>query len=220
MPEIDVKLQNPLELSREDWIECQNIALDAYRATLLTPDGAQISENALRFMNSIEDPERYARSHRDPNTEVGKLFGEDQDFKNMHVARTYVNGVIAGFGYSADNVSGGSELVRNVKRRFPMKNYFWVRELLVLPEFLREGVATETAKSLLGSATSPQQTVTHYDWPELQPNYVNDKITQLGFETEPMKKVELFGPGTTEVMQVRRSGLTVEKLLASLAVQS
>src|ERR1035438_10895921 len=113
MPEIVVRLQNPEELSRDEVLECQNIAYDAYRSTLLSPDGAELSDGALRFMTWMDDPERYYDAFRDLNTEVGKSLGDDQDFKHMEVARAYVDGVLGGYGYSADNVSGGSERMRN-----------------------------------------------------------------------------------------------------------
>ena len=50
MPEIVVRLQNPEELSRDEVLECQNIAYDAYRSTLLSADGAELSDGALRYM--------------------------------------------------------------------------------------------------------------------------------------------------------------------------
>jgi hypothetical protein len=220
MPEIVVKLQNPEELSRDDILECQNLAYDAYRGTLRHPNRNPLSHDELKFMTWMDAPERYYDAFRDLNTEVGKSLGDDQDFKNMHVARAYVDGVIGGYGYSADNVSGGSEFARNLKRRLPMKNYFYVREILTLPEFKAEGVATENAKALLEAATSPQQTLTHYDWPELQPNFVNRKLETLFTVITHEKPVKLFGPGTKEVTRVRRAGITVEKMLAKLATKS
>jgi|GEM_PF-1832845 len=221
---IEVKLQHPEELSRDDWAECQVLLAETYLGTLLVPtesgERRLMTAKEARKMTGLENPVRFYESHIDPNREVGKSFYDDQDYRQMQVARTYVDGNFAGYGYTADNVSGKSEFGRNIKRLVPAKNYFWVRELVTSPEYHELGVATETIKAPLQAATSPKQIVTHYDWPEMQPAFINDKLQELGFRDTGQKPVDLFETGEKNVVMVRQEGPTVERLLARLSMHT
>jgi hypothetical protein len=206
---IKVELSKPDDLSRGEWAVNQDIAEEAFNHNLLYRTPQEVAELVNR-----KNRTDYFYSHINPNNEVGKRFNANQSYSKPRVALAYVDEALAGWGYAADNVSGSNEVIRIAKRLSVVKNFFWLREIVVRPEFMRLGVAKEIGKTLLKSAVE-RQPVSIYMWPNEEPAFMSEQATKLGFIPTGEKQVQLFGP-TNPVRQVRMQATSVKSVLAQL----
>lgn len=206
----EVKLYDPRDLDEEDWRQLQTIARDAYGSTL---DRTQDEIDVLVEWN---DPSRYFRSHRDPNYEVGHHFNAAQLFSHQRVAIVTDLNEPVGFAYSAHNVSGESESVRARKQWSIVKNYLWLREVVVTPQhqLQRQGIATRMGRRLLRNAV-PLQPVSAYIWPDEIP-FLQDRLESLGFVATGEQEVNLYGDDRETVRQVRMQAKTAFGVLRKL----
>ncbi|HEY5268457.1 MAG TPA: hypothetical protein VII94_05000 [Candidatus Saccharimonadales bacterium] len=205
----NVELCRPSELGRADWKEMQDIAGEAFMSSL------EKSKSEIDYLIGADLPGRYASSHYDPNTEVGKKFNDNQSFTKPTVARVLFNGKLAGWGYSANNVSGSNEAIRTAKRLSIVKNYLWLREIVVKPEHQKLGIAKDIGRSLLEDAMDLQP-VTIYAWPEEDPNFIGQWLDKLGFVPTGDISVKLFGKNSEPTKQVRMLAPSVKSVLARL----
>ena len=205
----EIKVYDPREFDKTDWRQLQTIARNGYAAVL--PGRAQTEIDELV---AWEDPERFAESHRDPNTEVGRQFNADQSFSHPRVAvATYLREAV-GFAYSAHNVSGTTEQERHKKRLTIVKNYLWLREVAVAPWQQREGVAKQLGRRLLWHAI-PIQPVSTYIWPDELP-FLRDRLEAVGFQDTGESPVQIYGEGSEPVVQVRMQAATAFGVLHRL----
>jgi len=207
---IDVTLFKQDDLSRGEWAANQDIAEEAFNHTLLYRTPEEVAELVNR-KNRTE----YFFSHINPNNEIGKRFNSDQSYSKPHVAVAYIDGVLAGWGYAANNVSGSNEAIRVAKRLSVIKNYFWLREIVVKPEFMRQGVAKEIGRTLLQTAVE-RQPVSIYMWPNEEPAFMSEQATKLGFIPTSEKQLQLFGPSSKLVRQVRMQATSARSVLGRL----
>jgi GNAT superfamily N-acetyltransferase len=122
-------------------------------------------------------------------------------------------------GSMAQNDVSGALLERTYKRlRRPDKEYAWLAQVNVLPEFQGKGIGRRLVREVLEGFRS-EQTVTTYIFRE------NDLVWNLalkhGFsldpeEQEPQEVIDYFGPEAKPVEQFRFSAPSVAQLYASL----
>lgn len=219
----EVKLYDPIELDRDDWRQLQTLDREAFKATL---DRSSEEIDALVDWN---DPSRYYTSHVNPNSEVGRRFNANQVYTHPKIAVAKVSGELAGFSYSAHNASGGgspegphndspgARTLRRGKLLSVVKNYLWVREVVVGPDYQRQGVAIQLGRTLLKDAI-PLQPVAAYDRPKLIP-FIAPKLSELGFyRTTPVGKEKpdpIFGE-ENPVALVRYQAPSARSVLAKL----
>lgn len=206
---VDISSFNPQTLSGTRWRELQSVEYSAFAATLKRSP-AEIDE-----LVNWNDRDAYFKSHVDPNTEVGRRLSPNQDFASPAVAVATESGNPVGFAYSARNVSGGSELLRTVKAMSIVKNYLWIRTVVVLPEYHRQGIATNLLKVLLDEAISFQP-VAAYVWPEEDGGFAQTKLTEHQFRPTGSQNVEVFGKAARPVKQVRMEAKSVRAVLKQL----
>jgi hypothetical protein len=210
MSDIRIELKDADKFGYVKWEEMQEIANEAYAYSL------RESRTQTEVDNLVEtnEPRRYCRSHRDPNNEVGQRFNSNQSYSRPIVARAFVDDALVGWGYTADNISG-NKLVRAIKKHSVAKNYLWLREIVVKPEFMRQGIAKEIGKTLL-QAANEDQPVSHYSWPDEDPQFVTEKLLHLGFIMKGSKDKEIFGPDAKPARQVGMYAPSVKSVLELL----
>ncbi len=205
-----VELSKPSDLSPSDWVLNQDIAREAYTASLPNRTPAEIE-----YLINGDNPKAYYESHIDPKNEGGKRFDSDQSYSKLRVARVFIGRELAGWGYAADNTSGRNEIIREAKRLSVVKNYLWLREIVVKPEFMKHGVAKEIGRVLLEDAVD-RQPVTGYMWPDEDPAFMGQVAEKLGFVSTGEREVPIFGPNTRTARQVRMQAPTVKSVLTKL----
>ena len=207
---INVELSKPSDLSRSDWIINQNIAEEAFAESLPSRTPAEIE-----YLINGDNPISYYDSHIDPKNEAGKRFNPGQSYSKLRIARAFVDGKLAGWGYAADNTSGRNEMIREAKKLSVVKNYLWLREVVVKPEFMKQGVAKEIGRTLLQDAIE-RQPVTGYMWPDENSPFMSQVAEKLGFVPTGEREVPIFGPNTRMARQVRMQAPSVKSVLARL----
>ncbi len=155
---------------------------------------------------------RYLASHKNPNEEVGKLFNPNQHYRKPTVALAVDNKEIIGYMYSALNVSGPTRISRSNKRLFRNKEYVWIREVAVRPDYQQQHIATRLGRiSLIG--LNAEKPVSTYGWPD-EIGFLERSLIDLGFvktDEEPHK----LG-GSSENVKLVRYQNTVGLLLKKL----
>jgi GNAT superfamily N-acetyltransferase len=207
---VSVELSEPSDLSRSDWVINQDIAAEAFTHSL-----PYRTQQEIEYLVNSSDPNAYYASHIDPRSEAGRRFNPYQSYSKLRVARAFVDGKLVGWGYAADNTSGSSEFIREIKRISVVKNYLWLRELVVKPEFMRQGIAKEIGRELLTDANE-RQPVTCYMWPDEDPAFMSEVASRLGFEPTGERQVNLFGPNSEPVRQVRMQAPSAGSVLVKL----
>jgi len=197
-------------ISDERWIEAQLLQRDSFSSTL---EGR--SEEDIAQLVSLHDPFKYIASHRDPNVEVGGRFSGNQEYNRPRVVIAKDGEDLIGFAYSSDNISG-TPMQRAVKRHLVSKNYLWLREIAVHPEYHRQGVARKMGKLILEDADI-KQPVAAYIWPEVRGmDFLEGVLKNLDFFKTGTQDVKIFGKNRPSVKQVRMQAPTVESVLAKL----
>lgn len=198
-------------IRKDGWRELQTIQREAFGATL------DRSQDEIDELVDWNDPERYYKSHEDPNSEVGKRFNANQSYTGQKVAvAVEADSMKAiGFAYAANNVSGSTEAERTAKRLSVVKNYLWLREVAVLPEHQHQGVGQFLGSMLLKYA-SDRQPVTAYIWPE-EISFLEGVLTKLGFSATGEQPVKIFGETSEPVRQVRMLAPSTKALKDRLA---
>jgi hypothetical protein len=207
MTEINVKLSKPSDLSISDWTMNQDIAREAFIETLTTR-----TEDEIEHLINGANPEAYYDSHIDPKN-CG--FNPDQSYWKLRVARAFLGNKLVGWGYAADNTSGRNEMIREAKRLSVVKNYLWLREIVVKPEFMENEFAKDIARALLRDGND-NQPVTGYVWPDEDPAFISYETKKLGFVPTGEEPVTLFGPESRPVRQVRLQAPSVKSVLTKL----
>ena len=159
-------------------------------------------------------PHRYYSSHEDPNTEVGKRFGENQSFHNQKVAVAYQGDEPIGFMYLAHNVSG-NKLARGIKRAAFFKDYLWLREAAIKTgeEYRGNGLANRLGRAVL-QGEYDTRTVATYVWPKETPQIV-DILEAKGFVLTDESEKHVFGEDS-RLTVVQRYQAVAGRLLANL----
>ncbi len=198
MPTISVRSAETL--NDMEWRALQIVQFNALREVL---PGRSVDE--VKRLVSWDDPLRYAASHRDPNSEVGRRFNEGNRYFNPLVAVASVYDEPIGFMYGAENVSGNSEVARWAKRNIFGKSYFWIREVAVSPEHQGQGIAKWLGSTMLGELMHGKDLpIATYIHPGETP-FLKPVLETLGFHETGSQPVDLYGLGTEEelVDQVR-----------------
>lgn len=204
----EIKVYDPTNLDSSEWRQLQGISRDALTSTL---DRTQDEIDALV---AWETPDIFYASHINPNTLVGERYNANQSYTKPRVAVATEAGEPIGFAYSAHNVSGTSEINRRVKRLTLAKNYLWLREIAVGPNFQRQGVAAEIGKALLKDAL-PLQPPTTYVWPD-EIDFLQGALQSVGFHATGEQDVKLFGENSAPVRQVRMQAKSARAVLRML----
>jgi hypothetical protein len=182
------------------WRDLQDIQRTALSASLTHGHGP--TEAEVDSLVLWDDPERFAASHRDPNTEVGRRLRDGNSYSDPFVAVAIDSkGKNIGFFYAALNVSGNSEHERKLKRALQWKNHLWAREAAVLPDHQSRSVALAMGHSVL-KHFSPFRQMSTYIWPGLLPS-MQSNLERLGFRKTGEEQVDLFEHGQKDVRQVR-----------------
>ena len=208
-----ITIGHPDQLDRAQWRDLQAIARDGFGQSM--PKRSPDEKDELVGWN---DPERYYDSHVYPNSEVGRRFREGQSFANplVTIARDMEDGRFLGFAYGADNVSG-SERAQELKRLSIIKNYFWLREVVVAPEAQHQDLAHRLARPLL-EQLHPWRPVTLYTHPkEEQVTTSRIYLHKLSFHETGEREVEVFGPGNPTTTLVRHEARTAHRVLRRMA---
>jgi GNAT superfamily N-acetyltransferase len=204
----EIRLYDAADLDKKDWRELQAISRDGFAATF---DRSQDEIDALVEWN---DPSAYHASHVDPNSEVGNRYNANQEYTKPRVAVALDAGAAVGFAYSAHNVSGATALERMVKRSSVVKNYLWIREVVVAPAYQRQGIAGELGRTLLKDAI-PLQPPTTYVWPG-EMESLQESWEKLGFKATGEQRSVIFGKGSEPVKEVRMQAASVKAVLQRL----
>lgn len=186
--QVKFETHNPDFFSASDWQGIQLLQYDSLRASIPEP-----SENAegvhsgrsgteIAFFTGLNDFGRFHASHLDPNTEVGRKFGPNQEFSDPKVVVATINdGEIIGWGYGAGNVSGSTEDQRDLKKITLFKNYFWVREVSVSahPDYRGQGIGHGIMRGLarIPFPLRPMRTYVYKD----ETPYVVKSLEGVGF---------------------------------------
>ena len=203
-------------LDEIEWRALQIVQLNALREAL--PERS--TDEVMRLV-SWENPHRYATSHRDPNSEVGRRFNEGNQYFNPLVAIASVFDEPIGFMYGAENVSGGSEIARWAKRNIFGKSYFWIREVAVLPEYQGRGIASWLGSAMLNELkTGRDLPIATYIHPGENPR-LKPVLEEFGFYETGSQPVDLYMSGSEEGMvdQVRMQHDSQHGLSKSLKSQ-
>src|SRR3990167_2468552 len=203
----EVKLYRPEQLDSDGWRQLQALDRDSIASTL------DRSQEEVDTLVDWGDPARYYTSHIDPNSEVGRRYYANQVYTRPRVAVATQANELIGFAYSAHNVSGGglpegphntsakAELIRLSKRLSIVKNYLWIREIVVRPEYQRQGAAKQLGRTLLKDAI-PFQPVATYIWPD-EIDFLQSSLERLGFTITGEQPVKVFGEDKDPIRQVR-----------------
>ncbi len=207
-----IEVYRPEDLSKDTWASIQALQTEA-----LAHDLPHRSTPEIEALLGADDFDRYVLSHADPNTEVGGRFVDGQSFNRARVALATNNEAIVGYAYSADNVSGSKE-AQAFKRFTGRRNYLWLREVSVHPDYRRQGMASALGQTLL-RGTLPWQPVSTYIWPEELP-HLQPLLEGVGFmPTGEAQSRELFGIGTGEVATQRMQAASVRGVMRAIREQ-
>lgn len=124
MSEVRAHLAN--RLSQNDWAELQAVA----RQACLQSFDATTGE--IDAYIGWDEPERFAASHADPNTEVGRRLNDNQAYYFPRVFTLAEHGEVTGWLYTAHNTSGAEPRVRLKKELSVVKSHLWLREVYTL----------------------------------------------------------------------------------------
>lgn len=204
----EVKIYNSTDLDRDEWRQLQGISRDAFASTL---DRTQAEIDALV---EWDEPTLFYESHLDPNSQVGKRYNANQSYSKPRVVVAMEAGGPVGFAFSAHNVSGATERDRLVKRLSVVKNYLWLREVAVRPEFQRQGIAKELGRKLLKDAI-PFQPPTAYVWPD-EIGFLQGALERVGFSATGEQDVKVFGEESAPIRQVRLQAPSARSVLQKL----
>lgn len=204
----EVKIYNAAELDKDEWRQLQSIQREAYLSTL---DRTPAEVDALV---GWDEPTEFYASHVDPNAEVGKRYNGHQSYTKPRVAvATEVNEPV-GFAYSAHNVSGATELGRLIKQFSVVRNYLWLREVAVKPDFQNQGIATKLGRTLLKDANPFQPPVVYICPDEI--DSPRGTFERLGFVQTGEQHVKIFGKDSADVRQVRLQAASVRSVLGRM----
>jgi hypothetical protein len=202
---IDVKVYEASQLHNEEWLDLRNLAAGAYGATL-----NRTSEEIDQLLGG-PDTYDFVASHQDPNVLVGTAVADNQEYSNARVAVATLAKQLVGYAYAADNVSGTTQLQRELKRWSIMKNYFWMREVAVKPGMHGQHIGRSVCKHLLQQGNGLQP-VTANVWPK-EMSFLPPLLHRLGFEEAGTQQVRLFGADSEPVNQVRMRAPSARGLL-------
>lgn len=205
---VGVRIYDAAELDRDEWQRLHTLQRDAFSSTL---DRSQAEIDTLVGWN---EPSDFYVSHINPNAEVGGRFAAGQSYFRPRVAVAAECGEPVGFAYSAHNVSGSTEHERFFKRLSLVKNYLWLREIAVKPDFQNMGVAKDLGRALLKDAIFLQPP-TAYVWPD-EAGVVHSALERLGFAPTDEQQVQIFGENSSPVRQVRLQAPSVRSVLQNL----
>ena len=204
----EVKLYDPSRLDRDEWRRLQSLQRDAFSSVIDRP------QEDIDYLVQWDDPNRYYDSRRDPNTEVGRRYNPDQSYTRPRVAVATESREPIAFAYTAHNVSGASPVVRLVKRLSVVKNYLWLREIAVKPDYQRQGVAKQLGQVLLNDALE-RQPVAAYVWPD-EIEFLTGVLRGLGFSPTAERQIHLYGEDKPAVKQVRMQAQSVRAVLSKI----
>lgn len=206
---VEVKLYNSSELNSGEWRQLQDLQRIADASVLGDRTRAEID-----VMVGWDDPDRYYASHLDPNCEVGRRYNANQEYRHPKVALATDGDEVVGFAYSAHNVSGTTPTERLIKRWGLVKNYLWLREIAVRPDYQRQGVAKDLGRTLLSDAIYLQP-VAAYVWPD-EMGFLPPLLERLGFNPTGEQQVKAFGEHRPAIRQVRMQAPTVRSVMRLL----
>ena len=173
----------------------QSLQRDAFTSVTDRP------QEDIAYLVQWEDPKRYYDAHIDPNTVVGKRVNPNQSYTRQKIAvATEAREPIA-FAYTAHNVSGAYPVDRLIKRLSVVRNYLWLREFAVRPDYQRQGVAKQLGLTVLKDAIELQP-VAAYLWPD-EIDFLPSFLNNLGFSPKSERQVHLYGESKSSVRQVR-----------------
>jgi len=192
----EVRVFHPAELDEQYWRALQGIAKVSLTESMTAANRDEPELDAQKLVD-WDNPERYHASHLDPNTERGRRYNARQEYVSPRVAVAFNDaGQRIGFAYTAHNVSG-SYVERRAKLLMPSKRYLWLRDVVVLPEYQEDGVATGMVAGLLESPeVDERQPVSTYIWPQLMPALAST-LQRHGFEDRGSTEVHPFGTEET-----------------------
>ncbi len=210
---VEIRLHQPQEFNIEQWHNLQDLQFDAYARTTLS----QRDPEEIDYLVMKNDFPRFLESHLDPNKEVGNRFREDQRYSSPLVAVAIDagrNNMPVGWAYSAHNVSGSHQIF---KRLSIVRNYHWLREAVVKPEYQQQGIYKRLCNGLLARGFDHQRVAT-YVWPEEIP-FLKEKLENYGFvpkgKPTPERPIDLFGTGEM-ITQVRMEAPSAREVRAKL----
>lgn len=203
-----IEIYRAEDLDFEYWRELQSLQREAFSSTL------RRSQSEIDTLIEWDNFAQYAASHANPNILVGGRYNPNQEYYNPKVAIATENNKAIGFAYSAENVSGGTELERRTKRLSVIKNYLWLREEAVHPDYQRGGLAQDMGKLLLEEAMA-YQPVSTYVWPD-EINFMEGMLKKYGFAVKGERFVTVFGDDSQPVRQVRMQADSVAAVLKNL----
>lgn len=190
----EIVIRRAASLHEEYWEQLQQLHYEALSSSL--QDRAK-----ARAAVQYGDLNGYIASRRNPNVAVYGAFNPNQAFSRSRVALAVENHRLVGYTYAADNVSGANRREQLMKRITSVKNYLWLREVAVTPNFQRRGLARAMGRALLSTAR-PLQPASTYIWPDELPQ-LQPTLQRYGFYATGEQMVQVFGPDSEPVRQVR-----------------
>lgn len=193
---------NERAVSEDLWARLRDIAVRAFSDSLQDTRNPEEVEALLGG-----DTATYIDSRRDPASLIGSVWHGNMDIHGSRLLVAYDepdNCRPVGYLLSANNVSGETRLSRSLKRLSVVKNYHWIREVVVDPPYQRRGIGMQLLyDSFAGLTALPWQPGSAYAWPEENPQ-ADSFLRKAGFERGPDEELAgVFGEGSEPVRQAR-----------------
>lgn len=209
---MDYEYSNAASLGYEEWHRIHGFVRDTFQAEL---QGDRTPFEIDQLVGWY-DPNRYVETHQDPNERVGNEYNDNQEYRDAHVVLARAGSDLVGYGSVANNVSGSSPNVMELKYASVLKRYAWIHEIVVHPDYRRKGLATEIGRRLLtGPSISRLQPVSTYIWPDVLP-HLQDMLEPLGFTSTDEQMRQLFGEGTDSTVQLRMQAPSVHGVIKNM----
>lgn len=200
---IQLEARHPYDVNAIVWPILQRNARAAFSDSLLGESNHsdlstvietshQRSQTEIDHFVKLHDTARYRDTRRNPQLLVGNEFADNQSFSRPSLITAQAEGRIVGHLYVADNVSGETEKIQAKKRLLRTRNYRFIREAVVIPEFQHRGIVLAMAHLALKGAQIGQP-FSAYAWP-LENNEVSGLLSLPGITRTNMGPVQPFGP--------------------------
>jgi len=215
---VEVFVDDVRENGTDEWLMLQTLMRDAYHHGFEISGkyyAPNVTPGQIDVLVGWGEPARFRESRIDPNIEVGKRFRAGNTFTHPRLVVAMEGDTPVGFMTAANNTSGASERERMLKRLSIVKNYLWIRDVVVHPDHQGQGLARQMGRVLLENAFM-RQPVSTYIWPGIMP-YMQGKLESIGFERTGSEEVRIFGHRSLPVTQARMEAPSVKAVMRKLA---
>lgn len=160
------------EIYPTEWLELMDLARTAGASE------QNRNDTELSASLGLHDAEHFVKAHRDPNIDSGN-FSPLRMFFSPRLALATDGKEKIGYAYSADYVVGDKSYVRDLRYASFFGRLLDMREVVVRPDYQRQGIGTALTRILLEKAYGVQPVSTAITSGEVLKFY--HKLSGLGF---------------------------------------